>query len=117
MKLTRQPEEEDRMSRERRLNLSPYLTRGYSETLEHQIRTTHAGQAHFANTGPFGATCGECVFLGYFQQIRNEAGDTVRTVHRRGCKKFYELTNAHGPVVPSHAAACRYFQRKENSND
>ena len=33
-----------------RLGLTPSLTAGYSETLEHQIRTTHAGQAHWANT-------------------------------------------------------------------
>jgi hypothetical protein len=96
-----------------RLDLTPSLTAGYSETLEHQIRTTHAGQAHWANTGPFGATCGECVFLGYYRQHHNANGDIVKATHRDGCKKFHELTGKHGSIVPTHAAACRYFQRKE----
>jgi hypothetical protein len=99
-----------------RLNFLPHLTSGYSAALEHQINTTHAGQAHWANTGPFGATCGECVFLGYDRQHRNKNGDTVKATHTGGCRKYFELTNRHGAVVPSHAAACRYFQRKENSN-
>jgi hypothetical protein len=92
-----------------------HLTQGFSGVLEHQIRTTYPGQAHFANTGPFGATCGDCVFLGYQRQIRNNSGDTIKTVHRSGCGKFHELTNMHGPVVPAHAAACRYFERKGGS--
>jgi hypothetical protein len=98
------------------LPFSPTLTRGYSDTLEQQIRSTHRGQAHFANTGPFGATCGECAFLGYYQQRRNKAGDTIGTTHRGGCQKFYQLTNAHGPIVPAHAAACRYFERREETS-
>jgi hypothetical protein len=89
-----------------------HLTQGHDDALAHQIRTTHPGQAHFANSGPFGATCGDCVFLGYHRQIRNKSGDTVKTVHRGGCKKSYELTGNHGPVVPADAAACRYFERK-----
>jgi hypothetical protein len=90
---------------------TPHLTRGFSDVLEHQIQTTHPGQAHFANTGPFGATCAECIFLGYDRQIRNKNGDILTTIHRAGCKKFYQLTGNHAPRVP--AAACRYFQRKE----
>jgi len=92
-----------------------HLTQGHPDVLTHQIRATHPGQAHFANTGPFGATCGDCLFLGYRQQIRNETGDIVKTVRRTGCKKFYELTNKHGPAVPAHAAACRYFSKEEAS--
>ena len=94
---------------------TPHLTQDYPDVLAHRIRTTHPGQAHFANTGPFGATCGDCVFLGYHRQIRNNSGDTIKTVHRSGCGKFHELTNKHGPVVPAHAAACRYFERKGGS--
>jgi hypothetical protein len=94
-----------------RLNFLPHLTSGYSAELDHQINTTHAGQAHFANTGPFGATCGECAFLGYHRQHRNANGDNVKATHHGGCAKFHELTGKHGPVVPKDAAACKYFQR------
>jgi hypothetical protein len=93
-----------------------HLTQGHPDVLAHQIRTTHPGQAHFANTGPFGATCGNCVFLGYRRQVRNASGDIVKAVHRAGCRKFFELTNSHGPAVPTYAAACRYFQRKEEDS-
>jgi hypothetical protein len=96
-----------------RLSLAPHLTRGFPETLEHQIRTTHEGQAHWANTGPFGATCGECAFLGYFREWLDKFGNTTKATHTGGCAKFFELTKKHGPVVPANAAACRYFQRKE----
>src|SRR5262245_15284343 len=96
-----------------RLTYTPGMTRGYAETLEYQIRNTHAGQAHFANTGPLDATCGQCVFLGYWEKRTNAAGDTVGTTHRNGCEKFYQLTGKHGGLVPASAAACRHFQRKE----
>jgi len=91
---------------------SHYFTRDRSD-LEHQISATHRGQAYFANSGPFGATCGDCIFLGYERPVRNRNGDTVRMVRHGGCKKYQELTNKRGPVVPADAAACRYFERKE----
>ena len=99
-----------------KINYNPHLARGYPETIEQQIRTTYQGQAHFANTGPFGATCGECVHLGYFRQVRSKSGDVVKAVHHGGCAKFHQFTNKHGPVVPGHAAACRHFERKEDGN-
>jgi hypothetical protein len=98
-----------------RLALSPHLICGHPETFEHQLRTTHKGQAYFGNTGPFGATCGECTFLGYFKQHHNKAGDTVKTTYRGGCQKFHQLTGEHGAIVPAKAPACRYFERKEEN--
>jgi len=100
-----------------RLTISSYLTRGHSATLDQQIHSTHKGQAYFGNSGPFGATCGECVFLGYYQPHFNKAGDLIKSTYHDGCKKFHELTGKHGPVVPASAPACRYFERKENDND
>jgi len=100
-----------------RLIFSRHLTHSYSDALEQQIRSTHQGQAYFGGSGPFGATCGECIHLGYFRQHRNKAGDTIKSTHASGCAKFYEFTHKHGPAVPAHAPACRYFERKENGND
>jgi hypothetical protein len=94
------------------MKTSPFLTTGYSPELTRQIRQTREGQAHFAGTGPFGATCGECVFLGYWKQIRSARDDTVKTQRVGGCEKFYQLTGKHGPAVPQGTEACRYFQRK-----
>jgi len=90
-----------------------HLTHGHPAEFEHQISTTHLGMAYFANSGPAGATCGDCIFLGYESPVRNRNGDTIRTACHGGCKKYREFTNKRGPVVPAHAAACRYFERKE----
>ena len=94
---------------------SSYLTHGDS-ALEQQVRSTHRGQAHFGNTGPFGATCGECVFLGYYRQHFNKSGDRIKATYRGGCHRFYQLTGKHGAVVPANAPACRYFERKEEES-
>jgi hypothetical protein len=99
-----------------RLTLFSGLTPGHSSVLEHQISTTHAGQAHWANSGPFGAVCGECAFLGYSRQHFNKNGDPVGATRHGGCEKFRELTGTHGPVVPAHAAACKYFERKQEQS-
>jgi hypothetical protein len=93
---------------------NPYLTPGYSPELVSQIRQTVPGMAHWAASGPTGATCGECAYLGYWKQIRNRAGDTVSTERRRGCAKFYELTGEHGPTVPPSCAACRHFEKRKS---
>jgi hypothetical protein len=67
---------------------TPYLTKGHSDMLEHQIRTTRSGMAHFANTGPFGTVCGECQYWGYHKTRRTASGDAVKTKHVRACAKF-----------------------------
>jgi hypothetical protein len=83
---------------------SSYLTPGASEVLEHQLRTTHPGMAHFANTGPFGATCGNCGMLGYHRQHRNTSGDLIKTTFTHGCAKFYapleHMGRACRPTLP-----------------
>jgi hypothetical protein len=81
------------------MRLTPYLTPGYDEIITYQIRATRPGQAHFANTGPFGATCKECVFYGYFRKFLNDSGDTVGTKYRSGCAKYLQLTGKHGPLL------------------
>ena len=100
-----------------RLTLTSNLTRGYSDTVEQQIRATHRGQAYFGHTGPFGATCGDCVFLGYWRQHQDRFGNATKSTRTGGCAKFFELTKRHGPVVPPQAPACRYFKRKESGTD
>jgi hypothetical protein len=90
---------------------NPYLTPGYSPELVNQIRRTVRGMAHWAGSGPAGATCGECVHLGYEKRTFNDSGDVIRAARSNGCKKFYELTGKHGPAVPPSCAACRYFEK------
>ena len=96
------------------MKTTSHLTAGYAPELARQINRSREGQAHFAGTGPFGATCGECIFLGYWKKIRTASLDTVRSQRVGGCEKFHQLTGKHGPVVPPGTDACRYFQRRES---
>jgi hypothetical protein len=93
-----------------------HLTAGCDPALTAQIAKTKPGMAHWAASGPSGRTCADCSYLTYWQQIRNVAGNIVGTKQRHGCAKFRELTGRHGPAVPKHAEACRYFApRDENA--
>jgi hypothetical protein len=98
----------------KKLQITPSRTRGFSDQLEHQIATTYAGMAHWGNSGPFGETCGNCAYFGYYKTVRNEAGVVVSSVRVRGCAKFKELTGQNGPSIPAKAAARKYFERRED---
>ena len=90
-----------------------HLTRSLGDTAERDIDMTQPGMAHFANTGPFGATCGDCKYLGYRRSLppKVENGrEIARSAHTGGCLKFRQLTSKHGPPVPPATAACRHFE-------
>jgi hypothetical protein len=95
------------------VRISPYLT-SVNPTLDRLAAATDCGQAHWAGTGPEGATCGQCAFLGYWQKSYNEAGDTVNTKKSAGCAEFYRLTGRHGAPVGRAALACRHFRALES---
>jgi len=95
------------------MKTNPFLTTGHLPELAQQIQRSREGQAHFAGTGPLGATCGECAYLGYWRQRRSGNGEIVKTERTGGCEKFRELTGKHGAVVPPATSACRYFERRE----
>lgn len=95
--------------------ISSYLT-SPDPDFDRQVAKTREGQANFAGTGPAGATCGACIFLGYWRPIHNKSGDLIGTTKSGGCREFYRLTGKHGPVVPEATEACRYFQRKESAS-
>jgi hypothetical protein len=66
-----------------------------------QLRRSTPGMAHFADTGPFGATCGGCSYLARFVR---------RAKHLDRCAKFTELMQGQvGDSVPRNTPACRYF--------
>jgi hypothetical protein len=89
-----------------------HLTQGCAPDLARQIALSVHGMAHWAASGPFGATCSQCQFWGYWQQRRNASGDIVSTKFRRDCcGKFFELTQQHGDKIPGSTEACRHFAR------
>src|SRR5512138_3619008 len=96
------------------MKTSAHLT-SINPEFERQVARTRPGMAHFAGTGPFAATCGECVSWNYWRQIRNASGDLVRTTKNQGCEKYFELTGKHGPALPPGTEACRHFERRKGS--
>jgi hypothetical protein len=95
------------------MNNTPFLTTAHAPELAQQIRQTRDGQAHWAGTGPFAATCGECEFLGYWRQRRSASGEVIKTQRVGGCAQTFKLTGKHGAVIPPATSACRYFVRRE----
>jgi hypothetical protein len=94
---------------------TPHRTAGDAE-LERQIGLTHVGMAHFAATGPFGTSCGQCAFYGYHRTKRDKAGNAGRTIFRRDCcAKYHAFTGKHGRRIPATTESCRYFESKGES--
>jgi len=80
--------------------------------LQALIDATPPGMAHWAGTGPTGATCRECSFWvrqGNPRHKRDEAG----LLQPRRCKKYTALNHGEQMLtgVPASTPACRYFQR------
>jgi hypothetical protein len=66
---------------------------------------TEPGMAHFAGTGPAGATCGKCGFWGYKKPTSRD-----RMVSHNGCYKYYELMKKDGPAIKASLPACKYYE-------
>ena len=75
------------------------------------------GMAHFEGSGPYGATCGDCIHRGYYRagkNVFNEQTGMIEETRRKtlGCKEFLRLSHKHGPKVDADWKACRYFELK-----
>ncbi|RWP64141.1 hypothetical protein [Mesorhizobium sp.] len=66
-----------------------------------KLARTVPGMAHFAGTGPVGATCSECDF---WRQFGNQK--------KPSCEKFRLITGHSGKPVPGFTPACRYFNKR-----
>ena len=72
-------------------------------------KNTHAGQAHWAGSGPEGRTCRECNFYKTAGHYAN-SGKRPRQLKDARCNKFRQLMGKKsGAPIPHHAKACRFF--------
>jgi hypothetical protein len=85
---------------------SLHLTMGQDPVLAKQIAQSRPGMAHFAATGPFGATCKDCT---YWQKLEGKEGGKEKL----RCAKYKQLTGHLGPPVAGKIEACRYFERAD----
>lgn len=60
---------------------------------------TYPGMAHFAETGPKGATCKDCGNLAVVKQTPY-------------CAKYEDLMGKVGSPIPLTASACRHYKEK-----
>ena len=72
--------------------------------------SVHEGMAHFAGTGPWRKTCGQCLHRGYYRDVRNRHGTKVSSRKTNACAMFKQLTGKHGGVVQLEWSACKYFE-------
>ena len=88
-------------------------TRGLTETPNEQ-KLTVPGMAFWADTGPFGTTCGNCRHKGYRRKVVSKAGEFVKMRPSQGCAKYWELTGIHGPAFDNRIPSCRYYEARES---
>lgn len=83
--------------------------------LHRQIAATHPGMAHFAGTGPDGATCRECSLWRHTKFDYHAKGGKYRGMIKPvPCNKYRQLMQGNdGAKVPHDAGACRHFERND----
>jgi hypothetical protein len=71
------------------------------------IKATPAGMAHWAGTGPNGATCRECEHYDYF--------DAKMKRHPNGCVLYYANMRANCKTpIPARTPACWFFRKRDD---
>lgn len=77
--------------------------------LEKAEARTAPGMAHWAGTGPAGATCGKCAFYGY--AYVDKYGDARRK--QSACGMFFKMMmqKQHGDSLDPQQIGCKYFER------
>lgn len=93
-------------------SISEHLT---SSPIDRFARMSVPGMAHFAGTGPAGATCRECIFWNHGpHDYRAKNGKHRGLIEPATCKKFRQLTHHEGAKIRDDLSACKYFS--ENSS-
>lgn len=83
------------------------LTAGYAPDLEASISASAPGMAHFANTGPSGTACHQCLFWGKSNKFRRING----ALAPRRCLKFKSLSGGFRVKrgIPAEVPSCRHY--------
>jgi hypothetical protein len=94
-----------------------YLTIANPE-LERLVRQTppEGGMMFWAGTcSDPGATCGGCKHYGFYEDVRNDAGDRIATPHHpRKCRLYYEhMGKPSKKPLWKGTPACKYFESRK----
>jgi hypothetical protein len=93
--------------------MSDHLT-VVDQKLEHQIRATQPGMAHWAGSGPPLKTCRECVFFennGFYARNGKHRG----ALQPGRCKKYQAMMQGRaGNKIDHWLSSCKYYKANEN---
>ena len=89
------------------------LNREGQEEVIGLLSQTHQGMAHFAGTGPAGATCRECKFWQHQKTWSSETGKGHGAPMPARCMRYQQLMHEPGKMVPHDARACKHFDRTD----
>lgn len=95
-----------------RLEVSERLTAS-DPTTAASVAASYEGQAHFAKTGPDGATCRECSYWCRPDSAKGGAyGRSSGWLKPKRCRKYRKMSGGKtGKGIPHDAGACKYFER------
>lgn len=89
------------------------LTRGFGDENERQKQATRPGMAHFAGTGPIGATCASCRYREGGSRLAELGPHAVVKI---GCSMYRRLMkikpDAKVPTFNSSTPACRHYAKR-----
>lgn len=90
------------------------LNREGQEEVVQAFNRTHQGMAHFAGTGPIGATCRECKFWQHQKTWSSASGKGHGMPMPARCMRYRQLMHERGKMVPHDARACKHFERADS---
>lgn len=94
------------------LNIGFNLTNPEGDREFQKRAATHVGMAHFAGSGPAGATCRHCVHWQHADWHSN-SGKHGGAPKDSACAEHRRLSANPGAKVPHSAMACKYFGERE----
>lgn len=79
--------------------------------VDRKARQTHSGQAHWAGSGPSGASCRGCEHFawkvtGGWHSLNGKHAGAPKPAQ---CSQFRKMTGRAGDSIPHDAQACKYF--------
>lgn len=82
----------------------------FDKDLSEQIKKTHEGMAHWAGSGPAGATCRMCKHWNY-RGYKKDPGFGRPELKDATCGRFISMcARSKGLPIPHNADACKYFE-------
>ncbi len=88
-----------------------HLTQPYDSDTQDRIKSTPAGMAHWAGSGPENKTCRECKFMLKHGNFSTNAKKNAGRLKPVKCAKHESMMGGKGASFDPATSACRFFQQ------